>query len=183
MANTSNVLLRTREIAVATDEFQSWIGLDLTADITVRKAAARERVFRWRLDGWARGRMPCMLVCPTGYNGIRGSSGGGSFRYTQGVSCVFFAELAAIEKAGYETHVSALEAFDSAVLGIVQAMARLSGSADHIEFGSVTQALPPEQNGWDVIDTDTGRGTDRAGFPYIVTVYNFSGVRYGETAL
>lgn len=183
MANTSNILRRTRETLIATEEFQTWIGLDLTAGIVARKTAARERVFRWHLPGWSRDIMPCILLFPAGYNGTRGSMGGGSFRWKQGVEAVFFAIRTEDELSGYETDVSGIETFDDTALGIVQAAMKLSGSADHIQFGNAEQTRPPTANGWDVIDTQDSRRSDIAGFPYICTVWRFEGVRFGETAL
>jgi|GEM_PF-4714414 len=181
--NITNVLRRTREIAVATSEFQTWIGLDLTDDIAVRKAAARERVYRWFLPEWNKALMPCIMLFPSGYEGRRQSMGGGSFRWSQGVELVAFSVLRTSELSDYETHVTELETFDDTVLGIVQAMMKLSGSADHIFFGSGDQSRPPTVNGWDVVDPADPARSDCAGFDYICTVYKFQGLRFGETAV
>lgn len=181
--NVTNVLRRTREIFVATESFQTWIGLDLTDDIADRKAAARNRVYRWFLPDWSKADMPCILLFPDGYEGTRQSMGGGSFRFTQGVQAVFFDVITSSETGDYDSRVSEIETFDDTTLAITQEMLGLSGSSDHIFFGTGKQAKPPVLNGWDVIDPADPSRSDVAGFDYICTVWAFEGLRFGETGV
>lgn len=173
MGTVTEPTARLQELAVATTAFQTWAGVDPTAEIEVRKAAARLKVQMVESDKLSPSIMPFMLLYRTPYDGTRRSGGGNAFRAKFAIEAVFFDRISAEQDATRAARSAALLAFGETVYGIVSAMAALSGTADHLLVNSYTELMPPTLNGFDVDEEDS------VDWPYVVNVYRFDIDRWG----
>lgn len=186
MSETADILERTRELVARSAYWQAWLGLDPDDDeTTVRLPAARAKVFVDLLPDLSPDILPVVVLSDGSFTGRRQAAGGGSFRFNQSCIMEVYGRLTSAvstppsvnNSAAHTALVAAVKDYRGRVNAIIADMATLAGSGFHIVYEQVTRQLPPTIVSPDMLEEGS------LPFPYIVSAWEWEGMRWGASTV